>query len=127
MKHHTQWGELAPSSQQALLQLEQLIVAAREDSRVLDSIPRLRGGEAAGALQRRDMERAAKVGQCRLTESKPVLTAQRLWFQHLNLEYHESLSNFAFKFNLRRYTKGASGALKGLESQLSSDNERLSG
>jgi len=38
-----------------------------------------------------------------LTVSKPVLKAQRPWYPRLKLEYHESLSNFAFKINLRRY------------------------
>ena len=28
----------------------------------------------------------------------------RAWFQHLKLIYDDPLSNFAFKFNLRRYT-----------------------
>jgi len=43
------------------------------------------------------------VGRCRLTLSKPVLRAQRLWFQCLKLQYDEQLSSFAFSFNLRRY------------------------
>lgn len=72
VKHYTQWGELAPQSQQQLVQLEALIVAAREDSRVLDAIPRLReeqqrgagagmgaGAGVGGVSQRRDLERAS--------------------------------------------------------------------
>jgi hypothetical protein len=31
----------------------------------------------------------------------------RYWFQRLKLKYDEPLSNFAFTFNLRIYTKGA--------------------
>ena len=42
-----------------------------------------------------------KVGRCRLAVSKPV------WFQRLKLECDEPLSNFAFDFNLRRYSKAA--------------------
>ena len=49
-----------------------------------------------------------KVGRCRLTVSKPVLKAQRLWFLCLKLQYDETLSSFAFSFKLRRYTKRAS-------------------
>jgi len=46
-----------------------------------------------------------KVGRCRLTVSKPVLKAP--WYHLLKLEYDEPLSNFALKFNLRRFSKGA--------------------
>jgi len=46
-----------------------------------------------------------KAGRCRLTVSKPELKAQRLWFQRLKLQYDEPLSNFAFNFNLRRYSQ----------------------
>ena len=45
-----------------------------------------------------------KVGRCKLTVSKPVLKAPVV--QRLKLEYAEPLSNFAFNFNLRRYSKG---------------------
>ena len=44
------------------------------------------------------------VGRCRLTVSKLVLKAQRLWFHRLKLEYHKLLSTVAFNFNLRRYS-----------------------
>jgi hypothetical protein len=44
------------------------------------------------------------VGRCRLAVSKLVLKAQRVWFHRLRLECDEPISNFAFKFNLRRYT-----------------------
>ena len=43
------------------------------------------------------------VGRCRLTVSKPDF--KRAWFQRLKLKCDESLSNFAFNFNLRRYTE----------------------
>ena len=35
------------------------------------------------------------------------LRVDRAWFQRLKLKYDEPLSNFAFNFNLRLYTKGA--------------------
>jgi len=47
-----------------------------------------------------------EVGRCRLTESTPVLKAKRLWFYRLNLQYDETLSNFALKFSLRRCIEG---------------------
>ena len=53
----------------------------------------------------------ATVGWCRLTASKPVLKAKRLWFQRLKLYYDETLSNFAFNFNLGRYTTGTNAAV----------------
>ena len=41
----------------------------------------------------------------RLTVSKPVLKlGSAHGFQRMKLQYHETVSNFAFKFNLRRYT-----------------------
>jgi len=43
-----------------------------------------------------------QVGRCRLTISTPVWS---LWFQCLRLQYRETLSNFAFKSNLRRYVQ----------------------
>jgi len=46
-----------------------------------------------------------EVGRCRLTASKSVLKAKRLWFQRLKLQYDETLSNFAFNFNSRRYNE----------------------
>ena len=87
VKHFTQWGELAPHSQQQLQALEAKIVAAREDSKTLDGVSRLQGegvwgGAGGGAARRRELERAAKA---------------------------------------------ASDALKLLETQLWSDNERLGG
>jgi len=45
------------------------------------------------------------VGQCRLTLSNPSRT--RAWFQRLKLICDEPLSNFAFNFNLRRYSVAA--------------------
>ena len=49
---------------------------------------------------------AAKVGRCRLTVSKSVLTLDSVfWLQRLKLQYDETLSNSPFNLNLRRYTK----------------------
>jgi hypothetical protein len=44
----------------------------------------------------------AMVGRCRLTLSNPSRT--RGWFQRFKLKCDKPLSNFAFTFNLRRYT-----------------------
>jgi len=44
------------------------------------------------------------VGRCGLTQSKPVLKAPET--ERLRLQYDEPLSNFAFEFNVRRYTTG---------------------
>ena len=58
----------------------------------------------------------ATAGRCRLTLSNPVLKAPMV--QRLKLKYDEPPSNFAFKFNLRRYTTvlsynaGESGGFK---------------
>ena len=41
------------------------------------------------------------VGRCRLTLSLPWVACA--WSQRLKLEYDEPLSNFAFKFDFRRY------------------------
>jgi len=46
---------------------------------------------------------ASKVGRCRLTLSKRTLKPPGT--KRLKLQYDEPLSNFAFKFKLRRYTK----------------------
>ena len=43
-----------------------------------------------------------RVGRCRLTPGS--MRFARAWFQRLKLKYDEQLSNFAFKFNLRRYS-----------------------
>jgi len=73
-----------------------------------------KGGSYAGEFRRGVFNgMGLKVGRCRLPVSKPVLKAQRLWYQRLKLQYDETLSNFAFKFNLRRYIKFLrSGAVK---------------
>ena len=47
---------------------------------------------------------AAKVGRCWLTPSKPTLKAPGT--TRLKLKYVEPLSDFAFSFNSRHYTKG---------------------
>lgn len=65
VKHFTQWGELAPHSQQQLQLIESQIVEAREDSKLLDGITRLQGETGGsrtvgGAARRRSLERAAK-------------------------------------------------------------------
>jgi len=46
-----------------------------------------------------------KVRRCRLTVSNPALKAPMV--QLLKLEYDGTISNFAFNFNSRRYTKPA--------------------
>jgi Lon-like ATP-dependent protease len=45
----------------------------------------------------------SEVGRCRLTVSNP--SRERAWFHRLKLKYDEPLCNFAFNFNLRRYTE----------------------
>ena len=46
------------------------------------------------------------VGRCRLkTMSKPVFKVPMAWSQRLNLQYDETLSNFAAKLNVCRYNK----------------------
>jgi hypothetical protein len=46
---------------------------------------------------------STKVGRCRLKNVKTGV--ESAVYQHLKLDCDEPLSNFAFKFNLRRYTK----------------------
>ena len=46
---------------------------------------------------------ATVVGRGRLTVSKPVLKAPQVWSERSKLQHDETLSNFAFNFNLRRY------------------------
>ena len=58
---------------------------------------------SAGDWANKDGTMAAKVGQFKLTGSKPVLKAPMV--SALDTINDESLSNLAFKFNLRRYTK----------------------
>jgi hypothetical protein len=48
---------------------------------------------------------SAVVGLCWLTQSNRIRTCA--WFQRLKVKCDEPLSNFAFNFNLRRYTLGA--------------------
>ena len=61
----------------------------------------------------------SSVGRCKLTASKPVLTAKRLWFHRLKPQYDEPAPKFAIEFNVRRYSTGrarklhASGKLCG--------------
>jgi hypothetical protein len=45
-----------------------------------------------------------KVGCCRLNPVEARVGST--WFQRLKLRYDEPLSNFAFNFNLRHYSKG---------------------
>jgi hypothetical protein len=98
VKHFTQWGELAPHSQQQLQALEAKIVAAREDSKTLDGVARLRDETYGGRTYLPDSRdsRGAGGGAARRRE-------------------------------LERSAKAASDALKLLETQLWSDNERLGG
>ena len=67
VKHFTQWNELAPAAQQNLEALEKKIVAAREESTLLEDVARLRGesrGRAevpsGGEALRRELERRAR-------------------------------------------------------------------
>jgi hypothetical protein len=53
-----------------------------------------------------------KVRRCRLTPIKPTLEPPGIKLLKPNSD--ESLSNFAFKFNLRRYTKAGENQLKTL-------------
>ena len=57
------------------------------------------------AVTARGARRADEVGRCRVT---PVfgrgLTALG-WFQRLKLKYDETISKFAFNFNLRHYNE----------------------
>jgi hypothetical protein len=50
-----------------------------------------------------DKKGPSKVGRCRLTVSKPELKGRLV--QRLKLNCDEPLSNVAFNFNMRRYTK----------------------
>jgi len=44
------------------------------------------------------------VGRCRLTPDQTRRRVDRAWFQRLKPKCDEPLSNFACKFNLRRFT-----------------------
>ena len=55
----------------------------------------------------RGAEETLKVGRCRMTVSKPVLKAPMVSALEAIQRNSEALSNFAFKFNLRRYIKVA--------------------
>jgi len=49
-------------------------------------------------------ESGDKIGLCRLTASKPALKLESAYGSlRMKLQYDETLSNFAFNFNLRRY------------------------
>ena len=67
---------------------------------------RLRDSRAAGAQ--------LKVGRCRLTLSNPRSKVKALGIKLLKLKYEEPVSNFASKFNLRRYIKEAQAINKSL-------------
>ena len=57
----------------------------------------------SGGPRRALVEQAtAEVGRCRLNPVEARF--ERDWFQCLKLTYDEPLSNFAFNFNLCRYT-----------------------
>jgi len=63
------------------------------------------GAASAGAPTPRAFHTMTRVvGRCRFTLSNP--SGKRAWFQRLKLSCGEPLSNFAFKFNLRRYSVG---------------------
>ena len=87
VKHFTQWNELAPAAQQNLEALEKKIVAAREESTLLEDVARLRGesrGRAevpsGGEALRRELERRARVASdaLRLVETQLWSDNERL-------------------------------------------------
>ena len=82
MKHFTQWGELAPASQESLRALETRIVETREDSKLLDGVARLREGpNGAGAKRRAELERSVS----RASDTLKLLETQ-LWSDNDRLQ-----------------------------------------
>ena len=85
VKHFTQWGELAPHSQQYLQAIERQIVRFREDSKLLDGISRLRGdgspsrtaGSQVGGRQLEGAARSAGVA-LKLLETQLWSDGERL-------------------------------------------------
>ena len=82
VKHFTQWGELAPASQENLRALETRIVETREDSKLLDGVARLREGpNGAGAKRRAELERSVS----RASDTLKLLETQ-LWSDNDRLQ-----------------------------------------
>ena len=109
VRHYTQWGELTPQSQQQLKQLEAMIIAAREDSKLLDGVERLaeyqppRKGSSAVGNKKGEVARPSPGANGKLTKGE---------IQRRDLE---------------RAAKATANRLKLLETQLWSDNDRLTG
>ena len=109
MRHYTQWGELTPQSQQQLKQLEAMIIAAREDSKLLDGVERLaeyqppKKGSSAVGNKKGEVARPSPGANGKLTKGE---------IQRRDLE---------------RAAKATANRLKLLETQLWSDNDRLTG
>jgi hypothetical protein len=89
-----------------------LLESTRYDSHAYLYISALTSRVGPVPLRPQDNRRAMEtgeggggVGRCRLTVSTPELKAPR--YHRLKLEYDEPLPNFAFNFDLRRYTGGA--------------------
>jgi uncharacterized coiled-coil protein SlyX len=108
VRHYTQWGELTPQSQQQLKQLEAMIIASREDSKLLDGVERLAEYQPAKKGTGKKGEAAARPSPGTTTNGK--LTKGEI--QRRELE---------------RAAKATGNRLKLLETQLWSDNDRLSG
>ena len=76
MRHYTQWGELTPQSQQQLKQLEAMIIAAREDSKLLDGVERLaeyqppRKGSSAVGNKKGEVARPSPGANGKLTKGE---------------------------------------------------------
>ena len=109
VRHYTQWGELTPQSQQQLKQLEAMIIAAREDSKLLDGVERLaeyqppKKGSSAVGNKKGEVARPSPGANGKLTKGD---------IQRRDLE---------------REAKATANRLKLLETQLWSDNDRLTG
>jgi len=109
VRHYTQWGELTPQSQQQLKQLEAMIIAAREDSKLLDGVERLaeyqppKKGSSAVGNKKGEVARPSPGANGKLTKGE---------IQRRDLE---------------REAKATANRLKLLETQLWSDNDRLTG
>ena len=109
VRHYTQWGELTPQSQQQLKQLEAMIIAAREDSKLLDGVERLaeyqppKKGSSAVGNKKGEVARPSPGANGKLTKGE---------IQRRDLE---------------RAAKATANRLKLLETQLWSDNDRLTG
>ena len=108
VRHYTQWGELTPQSQQQLKQLEAMIIASREDSKLLDGVERLAEYQPVKKGTGKKGEAAARPSPGTTTNGK--LTKGEI--QRRELE---------------RAAKATGNRLKLLETQLWSDNDRLSG